>query len=287
MKKLFYYLVALVVFGCVALFAFETWKTTAYVRTQGREAAVVIGERYNASRWSAPLPLKKIHIYAATLAPNHGVVIESDQELVAGRQYFIRYLTRDDTPGAPVTWLRPLPGKIRLRAPDDGAPSKIDPTALLDRVVASALGTSHVDETRPNPAASHALPGRHADWVPVLFGGAGDHLLELIWKNSQPAEWLAVFFALLFVQFALVSAWAHPWRKRRSPSLRKDFQHPAMRTIAPDPPAPPVPRLQLKPSTGSAAPGSLGPEVEAAPRVEPVLKLRRKETPTNEAPPNG
>ncbi len=273
-KKIFYFLIALVIAGCIAKFVFEVWQSTAYVQTQGREGTLVIGQLYNASRWAGPLPLKKIHTYSATLAPKYQVVIESDQELVAKRQYFIRFLPRNKAPGAPSPRFRPLPGTIRLRAADDGTPVKVEDTAIMERLVEAAigpLGPGH-DPVMPGP---QVVPGQHTGTTPFLLGGARESLLELIWGNSQTGEWIALMVAVMLCVVTFLHACAHPWRSRPPRSESKDFIHPAMEEIEPDPPPGPLPRLPFKPGAGNAALNP-APAPEAASPTEPILKLPRK-----------
>ena len=285
MKKIFYFLIALLIAGVIGRFVFEVCQTTAYVQTQGREGTVMIEQLYSASHWAEPLPLKKIYAYTAILAPNYPVVIESDQELVAGQEYFIRFLSRDKAAGIPPTRFRPIPGSIRMRAADDGTPTQVTGSTLLERMVTKAkvidprvLGIDPAKAEVPAipavPAA--AAPAPHTGSVPFVLGGANDTLFELIWNNSQTGEWAAVIFAGMLFMATVLHACAHPWRTRPRRSESKDFVHPAMFEVEPSPlPAEPRPRVPFKPGAAQSDPEPIA-EAKATPPADPVLKLPRK-----------
>jgi hypothetical protein len=113
MNKLLYIFIAVIIASVAGTFVVQTWRSTAYVRTEGRGGTVVIDEHDDiAHRTATPLPLKTLRIYTATLAPNHAVQIESDQHLVAGGEYDIRFLAYDQVQAMPASFLRPIPGTI-------------------------------------------------------------------------------------------------------------------------------------------------------------------------------
>jgi hypothetical protein len=271
MNKTLYLIATLVIAGLLAAVTIDVWRSHDFIKTQGIEGTLRIGQRYNASRWAEPLPLKKIHAYTATLAPRFEVIVESDQYLTPGKQVFIRHLELGGKP-APETshLLRPLAGSIRLRTEADGAPAKIDPTAPLNQALDKAMGT---------PAASSRTEGSTAtnpDQKPVAFliGGANDGLFELIWNNSRAGEWVLLLFVLFLLQAFAVNAWTLPWREYKPLEQDKEFVHPSLEQIEPDAPRAPAARitLKLKPAV---------PEPEASVLPEPVstnhvLKLPRK-----------
>ncbi len=274
MKKLLLFLVALAIAGFVGAFAWQTWQSTAFIRAQGSEATLVAGDRYNASRWAEPLPLKKLQAYPATLAPEYDVIIVSDQDLVSGRQYFIRFLPREQIRTAPATPLRPIPGRLRARTTTDTPPSRVPGTEKLERLLDRAMG----NKPSPATAASSAIPPLPNDndgSVPFVFVEADESLFETLWRNSRGGEWLAMLFALLISKALFIQACAEPWRVRRSPSDDKEFINPALARVDPDPPPPP-PRpipIPFKPSAPAATPA---PEPPVG-VPEPVLKLPRDE----------
>jgi hypothetical protein len=219
MKKTFYILASLILGGFIVMFVVNVWQGIAYVQTHGRAGTLVIGERSGVA-WAHPLPLKKIHTYSAVFAPNYQVVVQSDQELVEGREYPIRFLTRDKAQAAPMTLLRPIPGSVRLRNASDGAPAS-------GQMLQSAL------------AAAAGVP---AGFVPFLLGETSDNALELFKRNSHPAEWFALILALLCFKVLVSRAQAHPWRVASPKPPQKDPVHPALRRIDPAPPAANDPR---------------------------------------------
>lgn len=228
-----------------------------------------IDRQYNASRWAEPLPLKKIHAYTATLAPRHAVIVETDQKLVAGREYFIRFLTRDKAAAVRGRTLRPPSGSLRIRLTEDGDPVGIARTHTMDRTLSRALGDAP-EADGGAPATGHA-----GDSVPFLIGGANDNTLELVWQNSTAGEWLVLIALLLLTKAVSLSAWFTPLRERHARADRPDFVHPSLRKIDPDaPPAPPQP-LTLAPKS---APVPADPPMDKAPggAQHPPLKLPRK-----------
>lgn len=274
MKKTFYLIASLLLAGLIAAFIHSVWQTTAYIQNNSREGTLRIDRQYNASRWAEPLPLKKINTYTATLAPHYEVIVESDQELVAGRQYFIRFLTRDRTQGAPSSHLRPIPGTLRLRADDDGTPVKVEPTAVMDRLVKKAIGPLGPGQVE-TPAADLAIPGHGGGSVPFLIGGARDNLLELVWNNSSTGEWLALLIAGLALNVTAINALTLPWRPRISKVDDKDFVHPSLRKIDADLPPAPAPRIVFTPKVDAPAPDLAKPPATPV-YTDPPLKLPRK-----------
>lgn len=272
MQKIFYFFSTLILGALVAAVAFDLWRTHTYVQANGREGTLVVGQRYNASRWATPLPLKKIHTYAARMAPNYDVVIESDQELAPKQQIFIRYLTVDASQAAAMaTRFRPVSGMIRLRTEADGTPVAIEPTGPLDHMLAKAMGTpakapTTVDTKRP----AFKETGKGS---PFLIGGANDNLLELVWNNSSATEWIFGAIMLFLLQALAINAWTLPWRKFRPCDEDKSFVHPTLVAIEPDAPRPSPKPIAFKPKSRDAA-----PETPSAPAQtsDPVLRLPRK-----------
>ncbi|MDF3059334.1 MAG: hypothetical protein K0R17_3549 [Rariglobus sp.] len=271
MKKLLHFLTAFVIAALVGTFAFDAWQTTAYVRKEGLEGTLLVGDRYNASRWAAPLPLKKLNTYTATLFPRREVVVESDQDLAAGRKYFIRVLTPGQAVNAPAARLRPIPGRIRPRTSHDHAPVKVDGTQHLDRMLDAAVGSARTDTSPPTAVQTPTL--EHGDFVPFVLVEADESLFETLWRNSRAGEWLAAFLALILCKVLFIQACAQPWRIRRSPSERKDFVHPSLRPIDPDP-IPASPQRITLPSKPVDPPPEPAAQASAAP-TGPALKLPR------------
>ncbi len=306
MKKILWFLFGFVLAAGLGTVCWSTWKTARYFEANGREGTIKVGKKYNASRWTAPLPVKKIHTYTAVLAPNHEVLIESDQDLEENKEYFIRFLLRDRAAEGRKLSLRPLTGSIRLKSNADGTPVKLADTDLFDSVVSKAMGPMGDDYyERPKPVAE-AAPSRDKPTVPYLVAGAGDPVLEVIWNNSTVGEWIIATIWFFLIQLVLLHAWSTPFNANRAVgSERKDFVHPSMRRIdadktdasakisfAPKPedpdfvPDPPKPRVTLPapasttnqppaPSPVSTATTSpFVPQADAG--TEPILKLKRK-----------
>jgi hypothetical protein len=243
MKKIFFLFVSLICAGEIALLVSDTWKTTTAIQRQGVEGTLKIERQYNASRWAEPVPIKKIHTYSAILAPNYEIVVETDQELTQGKPYFIRFLTRDKAQAVRAQALRPITGTLRQRLSDDVTPPALDASAFLDRLVDRAMGT---------PAKSSTIEptsGHEDQTVPFLLGGANDSMVELIWNNSAPGEWILLFVLVMLAGMTGLNAIFTPWRKKRPPSTESDFVHPAMRKIEADKPTPSPQRLKLAPKT--------------------------------------
>lgn len=272
MNKTLYLIATLVITGLIAVLTIDVWRSHDFIRKQGIEGTLRIGQRYNATRWAEPLPLKKIHTYTATLSPRFEVIIESDQDFAPGKDVFIRHLKLGGMP-APETsrLLRPLSGSIRLRTPADGSPDPVDPTAPMNRALDKAMGTS------TSSARAEGSVATNPDQQPVAFlvGGTNDGLFELIWNNSRIGEWTLLVFALFFLQAFAINAWTLRWREYNPHEQDKDFVHPSLEQVEPDTPRTPAARISLKPK--SAVPD---PEPSAKPEPgheqERVLKLPRK-----------
>lgn len=311
MHKAFNLLVSLGLAFVIGWLGWNTWQTTRYFQDHGREGSLKIGRVYNSSRWSSPIPLKKIHAYTAVLEPRHEVLIESDQPLEENSTVFIRFLTRDLGASLDAYSVRPLVGSIRIRTSADGSPVKLDDTDAFDKLVDRAMGPIGPGVyVRARPQAE-AAPDRAKPTVPFILAGSEDSTVELIWKNSTVGEWVAYGLLILLFKAWFVYAWSLPWRPVRSITERKDFVHPSMRRIEADAPAAPstkltyipkperdivlpatAPRPAPIPFSAPVVPKPMGsPEDEAsapltshetAPpmpipaKVEPTLKLRRK-----------
>lgn len=268
MKKLLYLLSALLLASLIAVVLVNTWQTTDYLRSHGREGTLQINGEYNASRWSSPLPLKKIHVYAGTLSGEFPVIVESDQKLAAKKSYFVRFLTRDAAQAAHEMSIRPLPGSLRLRTSSDGAPVPNDPAQAGDILLAKAMGAPASAPPAQDRISQPAAAGAGA--VPFLIGGAQDTTLESIWRNSAPGEWLLLGVAAVMLNMLTLAAWSHPWRERpRAIADEKSFTHPALKTIEPAPPIAPHAPIPLPAADRDAV---HPPEPGAA---DPLLKLPR------------
>lgn len=265
MKKTLLILTSLILAGLLSTLIADTWRTTDAIRQQGREGSLKIEGQYNASRWSVPLPLKKIHVYSAILAPNHKVVVETDQELVSGHQYFIRFLDRETAVAVRAKALRPPVGSVRLQVAGDGKSTVTESTAAMDRMLERAMGDATTG-TAPPPANSANAS------VPFLIGGANDSTIELIWNNSAVGEWLLLLVLALATKATLLSAWFTPWHERRIKADRTDFVHPSLQRIDAD--APPV---RPEPIVFAPKPEPADTPPENPPSAaEPLLKLPRK-----------
>lgn len=273
MNKTLYLIATLVIAGLVAAFATDVWRSHDFVRTHGKEGTLRIGLRYNASRWAEPLPLKKIHAYTATLAPNYQVIIESDQDFNAGQQVFIRYIelgTKTDS--ASSRYFRPVPGSIRLRTEADGTPAKVDPTAPLDRALDKAMGSSSKSSTEDRTVGSVATNPTQSPTA-FLVGGANDGMLELIWNNSRAGEWVLLLFVLFLWQAFAINAWTLPWREYKPLEEDKEFVHPSLEQVEPDAPRAPVTRIAFKPKPKEPETPA---KSESVSEPEHSLKLPRK-----------
>ena len=308
MKKILWFVFGFVLAAGLGAMIWNTWATARYFEANGRAGTLKVGKKYNASRWSSPIPFKKLHTYTAVLAPNHEVLVESDQDLEENKEYFIRFLLRDRAVEGRKLSLRPLAGAIRLKSEADGTPVKLADTDLFDSVVTKAMGPMGEGYYERPKAVAEAAPSHSRPTVPYLLAGAGDPVLEVIWNNSTLGEWLVAAIWVFIIQIALLQGWSTPFNpNRRVGSERKDFVHPSMRrieadkteaspkiTYAPKPedpdfvPDPPKPRTTLpapaSTTASPAVPASVSTAATAAPFVppaaagetEPALKLKRK-----------
>ncbi len=272
LSKLLYTAVTLVMTAFLAIIAIDTWRGHSYIKANGREGVLLIGQKYNNSRWAEPLPLKKVHSYTATLAPNYDVVIATDQELAPRSQIFIRHLSLNDPEVDRLEGIfRPLSGRIRLRTPEDGKPLAIDPTVPLEKAVNKAMGNQRAPEDgRP----AQTGPDLSLASAAFLVGGSNDGVFELIWNNTRATEWIALGLAVFLLQAFAINAWTLPWRKPRPCDEDKDFIHPSLDKIEADAPKPPVTRIAFKPKPKD-------PENEPDKPAEPdpvdrTLRLPRK-----------
>jgi len=184
MNKILYLIATLVIAGLVTALTADLWRSHDFVRTNGHEGTLLIGQRYNASLWSEPLPLKKIHAYTATLAPNYEVIIKSDQDFVAGQRVKIRHLKLGTQfPTSDNRFLRAISSNIRLRTEADGTPASVDLTAAGAHALDKAMGTNsaawHDGSVATNPSQIATA---------FLVGGANDGIPELIWNNNRAGE---------------------------------------------------------------------------------------------------
>ena len=270
MKKAFYLLISLGLAGFIVVFVAHALQATAYVNTHGSEGTLVIDKAYGESRWSRPLPLKKVHAYTATLAPNHEVVLMSDQVLDEQRSYQIRFITREKLGEARRARLRPIPGAIRLRTANDPAPVKKDATTLFNILIDRAMGTAVV--RTPSGLAPPAL-GTSTAYVPFLLVADDENFIETLWHNSRPGEWAFLLIAVLLLNALVKHAWILPWRRPTSKADQKDFVHPSLRTIDASPIPNPRPPIGFASTVvQSQEPLPLPNESEQG----PVLKLPRR-----------
>ena len=270
MKKILLLIVSFTLTCFVAILLIDIWDTTTAVQRDGLIGTLKIDRQYNASRWDAPLPLKKINVYTATLAPKHAVIVETDQELIAGREYFIRFITRDKTSAIREHTLRPIAGSMRARLAADGKPVGIESTDPIDRVLEKAMGDA--------PKSGDAVPaaGHTNDSVSFLIGGSNDSTLELIWRNSTVGEWLALGALLLVTKAMLLSTVFTPWSEHRAKADQPNFIHPSLRRIDPDAPsAQPKRRIALPPKS-TPDPSGHSPDEAPEDTTHPPLKLPRK-----------
>lgn len=228
MKKIFHALAALMLGSIIVTFVVQAWRSTAYLRANGQEGTLVIGQEYSSSRRAEPLLLKKIHTYTAVFG-EHQVVIESDQQLVASKEYPIHYLTRDKIQSAPAAQLRPVSGALRLRTANDSTPVPADPTALFNRLVDRAVGVFS-PEAEPSQVVTPEVKNTPGRPVPFQFGSTKESTLHLIWRNSDVIEWVALLLATMLFLTLLTNAWTLPFRAGRLCEEDENFVRPASRT---------------------------------------------------------
>jgi len=252
MKKIFWLLVTLALVAAIAAPVWNTWKATEFFIEHGRDATLKVGSKYNASRWATPLPLKKLHSFTGVLLPDHAVLIESDQDLKSGEEYFVQFLTRDVAEGSHAISWRPLVNTIRLKSEADGTPVRLADTDLMDRAVEKAMGpVGPMVYVKPRVVAE-AAPDHEKPKVPFILAGANDTVIEILWNNSTFGEWLVLGIGLVLLNVIGAYALSLPWiQRRKSGTERADFVHPAMRRIDADAPDEASSRLVLKRGTGT------------------------------------
>ncbi len=270
MKKILYLLATLALGALIVGFVLHALQSTTYVNTHGRDGTLVIHQSYGDARLATPLPLKQIHTYTATLEPRHEVVIQSDQILAEQRTYGIRFLTRDRADDARRARLRPVPGSIRLRTTDDPVPKKQDPAAAFTLIVDKAMGTVVVN---PPAGSAHTLPTVSAGSVPFLLFERDQNLVEVLWANSRPGEWIFLLLALLLFNGLCQRAWNLPWSTRQSYAADDEHIHYSARVIEPTPQAPSPPPIGFKPGAGHKPEP---PPLPSRTDGRPPLKLKQK-----------
>ena len=231
MKRLFLLLLGMGLLYAVGALAWNVRETTRYFTANGREATLEIQQRYNAERWSSPLPVKKILTYAARLQPKYDVLIETDQELKPGQTITIRFLARDVAAQAVSLSKRPLVNTIRLRGAEDGAPVKIDETDAFDRLVDKAMGPPAEDVYVKPRAVDEAAPTREKPTVPFLIEKPGYTSWDLIVRNSRIGEWVFMLLGVLIALTLLSSAYERQTEAMRTSSRGKKFVHPSLRNV--------------------------------------------------------
>jgi hypothetical protein len=307
MKKILWFLFGVLLVVGLGMMVRNAWQTAAYFEANGRVGTLKVGKKYNASRWTTPLPLKKIYTYTAVLAPDHEVLIESDQSLEEDKEYSVRFLLRDRATEGRRLSLRPLAGAIRLKSEADGTPVKLADSDLFDRAVAKAMGPmgeGYHEQARP---VAEAAPSHEKPTVPYLFAGAEDPVPQVIWNNTTLGEWLIAIIWGFTAQLAFLQAWPRAAR-RQLPG--KAGSHDPMRRIEADKPLPQAtigytpkpenadfvpppakPRVTIpapasttqvpatpRPPVSPVAPANstTAPFVPPADATEPALKLKRK-----------
>lgn len=244
MKKIFWLILALVLGAALWLVLANTWQTTRAFQDRGRPGTLQVANQLNASRWSEPLPLKKIHRYIATLRPNHAVVVETDRALPAGQDFFILYLLRDAAAETRSHSLRPLTNSLRLKTEADGG----EPTGRTDSSVFSLEFETTMDASSDRAATRPPLPvapDATKPTVPFVFAGAQDSTWEILWRSRSLGELLLVGGWILLIKISVIQAWATPFRVRPAGAERKGFIHPSLRRIEADAPVEPATRLRL------------------------------------------
>lgn len=267
MKKILWF-----AFGCFLVVGLvqmvrNSWQIAEFFRENGRTASLKIGPKYNASHWSSPLPLKRVHSYVAVLAPDHEVVIETAQSLKENETYFIRFLLRDNAEAARERSIRPLVESVRLRAEADGTPVRLKDTNLFDRVVEKAMGPPGPDVyVRPNAVAEAPL-SREKPTVPFMISGEKDGSFATVWQNTTFAEWLILLAWVFAIKMVMLQAWVMPWSGDPAGTIkRKNRVHPTLRQIEPDARPERTPKLTYVPRGDDPAfvrPGTVMPPAPA------------------------
>jgi hypothetical protein len=230
MKRLFLLLLALGLAYSLGQLGWNVWETTRYFEDHGREATLVIGERYSTEHWSRPLPLKKIYTYTARLEPSHEVMIQTDQELATNARLAIRFLPRDAAAELEGFSLRPIANNVRLRGEADGVPVRVEATNAFDRLVGRAMGPPAPGVyVAPRSNTREAPLARDKPTVPFLIIPAGASTWDIVWKNSRAFEWIAFVLCLFAVQSLLLAAWARQKAAMRPVMDDRTFVHPSLR----------------------------------------------------------
>lgn len=239
MKKILWFLFGFALAGGLAAVLRNSWQTASYFKEHGREASLTIGQKYNASRWMEPIPIKKVHSYVAILAPDHELVIESDQQLKEKDEYFVRFLLRDSADAARELSFRPLVGTMRLKSEADGKPVRLADTNIFDRAVDVAMGPpAEGVYVRPRETAE-AAPDHQKPTVPFVFAGANDSAFEIMIHNSSVGEWIIAGLWLIAIKMVILHAWVTPFDPNRKTGVeRKGWVHPSMRGGADGEPKP-------------------------------------------------
>lgn len=231
MKKILWFLVALALAAGLYLVFAKAWNSTKYFHEKGRDATLKVGRKYNASRWSSPLPIKKIHSYLAVLSPDHEVLIESDQDLKEGTEIFVRFLLRDAATAAEEAKLWKFTGSIRLKSEADGTPVRLKDTNIFDRTVEKAMGPLGEGAYVPPVEVAENAPDRDKPTVPFLIAGAQDAPLEMLWNNTSVGEWIILGFWVLLIKMIVLHAWSTPFNPNRTGADKKGFVHPSLRRV--------------------------------------------------------
>lgn len=279
MKKIFWFLVSFALLSALGLLLKNSRDTVTYFQEQGRPATLKVGKKYNASRWTEPLPLKKIHAYTAMMLPDHAILIESDQELGEGTEYFIRFLTRDIADAGRSLSRLPLVNTIRLKSEVDGTPVKIADSDLMDRAIEKAMGPPAEGVYVPQRVVAEAGPDHVKPTVPFFFTGSKDPVPEVLWNNSTIVELFIIAAWAFMGLFFFLHAWSTPlFPSRKAGSERNDFVHPSLRRINPDMPADASVRLQYKPKSADShlhdtPPAASGPSPASPPPKQASIPM--------------
>ncbi|TAG33298.1 MAG: hypothetical protein EAZ36_00870 [Verrucomicrobia bacterium] len=253
-------------FGCLLLFGLvqvlrNSWQTAEYFRESGRPASIKVGTKCNASHWSSPLPLKRVHTYVALLAPDHEVVISTAKDLKENETYFVRFLLRDKAAIGRELSFRPIVESMRLKAEADGTPVRLEDTSLFDRALEKAMGPLGPGAYVPPARVAEAAPSQKSPSVPFMISGENDGPFTMLAQNITLGEGLALFAWLVAIKMIFLHAWATTWDSTPAGTIkRKNWVHPTLRQTEPDPtPAPPRPvssksALRLAPRPNPPAP---------------------------------
>lgn len=289
MKKLLLFIIALGLAGALGKVLWNTWETTAIFHAEGREATLKVGKKYNTSHWSSPLPIKKIHVYTATMAEKYDVLIETDQALDEKATHTIRFLLRDRAAVVRQMSIRPLVGTIRLRAKEDGTPVTIKDTDLFERILAKAIGPLG-DGVKPKAQpVAEAAPNLEVPSVPFLIAPPNAPIWRIAWENGTVGEGVILIVWILIVQWLLVNASNQPWRPNAAKRSEKDnFVHPSMRRIDADTPAAASQKIAYTPKPRKPGPTettpSAGPSGSDAPLATTPSEIQPEPTPERPQP---